>query len=184
MPPNPLTSTLQESLHDTVSTTDGTPAFTGQGTVQTGAEAQRKTVRIPWRTACNFWLDFVLACVFSMLLTVTTIAQTVFPVGPGAEGWTLWGGDLLAWRGLEFGLLCVLGAGIVAHLMLHWDWVCQVSSQILFRRRLAPDNGLRTIYGVVLLMGLLIFIASLLVAAEIMIEPPPGSEKVLAPIPH
>ncbi|MDB5388040.1 MAG: hypothetical protein JWM11_3686, partial [Planctomycetaceae bacterium] len=101
-------------------------------------EVHKPLGRLPQRTVINFWLDLSLAIVFVLLTGVITIAQTIFPVGPGSEGWTLWGGDLLAWRGLEFGLLSTLALGIIVHVMLHWDWVCQVSSQLVLKRRLAP----------------------------------------------
>jgi hypothetical protein len=138
-------------------------------------------VRLPWRTRLNFWLDSLLAILFVLLATVTSIAQLIFPVGPGSENWYLWGGDILAWRGLEFGILCALGLGIVVHVMLHWDWVCQIFTQIILGQRLGSDDGRRTIYGVLVLMGGLSGMVVVLILAELMIQPPPGMSKIILP---
>jgi hypothetical protein len=52
--------------------------------------------------------------------------------------------------GLQFGLLAALAAGNLVHVMFHWSWVCNlIASRLVTRGRV--DDGMQTIYGVVLL---------------------------------
>ena len=78
------------------------------------------------RTLINFWLDTLLMLVFVALSITAVIVQFVFPPGVAAKGWLLWGMNYGQWCGLQFTGLCILGFGVVVHVMLHWAWVCGV----------------------------------------------------------
>ena len=119
--------------------------------------------KIPSKTTTNFWLDVFLLLTFLALCWTSVVLRYVFPPGPKSDGWTLWGGDYLAWTDLQFAALCVMIAAVLLHLMLHWSWVCGVIGN--WRRKRAgdaakptADSGSRTLWGV----GLLILIVNVL----------------------
>ena len=134
----------------------------------------RKPSRKPWSwTEINFVLDTALLVAFVALCAVAVIVRFVFPPGPAAKGWTLWGLDYDAWSGIQFGLLAGLATGILVHVMLHWSWVCNVlASRLSGDRKARVDEGLQTIYGVGLLIVLLNVIGIAVAAAFLTIHRP------------
>ena len=121
----------------------------------------------------NLALDILLLVVFIALGTVAVIVRFVFPPGPAAKGWTLWGFDYDAWSGVQFALLAGLAVGILVHVMFHWSWVCNVlASRFLRTRSGRVDDGLQTIYGVGLLIVLLNVIGITVAAAMLTIKGP------------
>ncbi len=125
------------------------------------------------RTMVNFLLDAALMLLFVALFIVAVIVQFVFPPSVSAKGWHLWGLNFSQWCSLQFSLLCVLGLGIVVHVMLHWTWVCSVMARQILGQKEVPDNGLRTVGGVALLIGLLLTGAIVTGMAMISIQMPP-----------
>ena len=113
----------------------------------------------------NLVLDAALLVVFMALCFAAVVVRFVFPPGPASAGWTLWGLDYDAWGGIQFGLLAVLAGGILVHLMFHWSWVCNVIASRVAGRGARVDDGLQTIYGVGLLIGLLLVVGGGLAAA-------------------
>jgi hypothetical protein len=121
----------------------------------------------------NLLLDIALLVLFVMLCVAAVIVRFVFPPGPAAKGWLLWGLDYDAWSGIQFGLLATLAVGILVHVMLHWSWVCNVAAARLSRAgRIRIDDGLQTIYGVGLLIVLLNVIGITVAAAMLTIKGP------------
>ncbi len=126
------------------------------------------------RSVINFWLDSSLLCVFLLILWTTAILNFVFPVGPNSDGWTLWSWDYVQWCDFQLVLICVLGLGIIIHVMLHWPWVCAICAKQILKRKVGqiPD-GTRTLYGVgtliiiVNVLGLAIALAVLMVQSPI-----------------
>ncbi len=125
------------------------------------------------RTLLNFWLDVLLLLVFSLLGWVSAVLQFVFPVGTQAAGWVLWGWDYIAWRNFQFAVLCAMAMAVLLHVMLHWTWVCGVVFSQLIAQKDRPDDGLRTLYGVGLLIVLLNILGIGFAAAHVMIDGPP-----------
>ncbi len=125
------------------------------------------------RTLINFWLDSALAVVFVCLSVVAVIVQFVFPPGIAARGWTLWGMRYGQWCSIQFSLVALLALGLLVHIMLHWTWVCSVVTRRILRHRELPDDGLRTLYGVGLLISLLLLGAMTVGIAQWTIVPPP-----------
>ena len=121
----------------------------------------------------NLCLDAALLVVFAALCGVAVIVRFVFPPGPAADGWRLWGLDYDAWNGIQFGLLAVLAGGILVHVMLHWSWVCNVIAARFGRAgKTRVDEGMQTIYGVGLLIGLLVGVGVVVAAATLTIRSP------------
>lgn len=128
------------------------------------------------RPLVNFWLNACLLVAYVLLLWSSTVLHFVFPPGPQAGGWTLWGAGYLQWRGLQFGILVVLTLGILWHVMLHWSWVCGIVSTKILRGRGRPDEGSQTLAGVAALIVLLVIVGTLTAAAFLTIRrPEPGS---------
>ena len=118
-------------------------------------------------------LDAALLVAFVALCTAAVIVRFVFPPGPAAKGWTLWGLDYDAWSGIQFGLLAALAVGILVHVMFHWSWVCNVlASRLSGNRKARVDDGLQTIYGVGLLIAILNVIGITAAAAMLTIRGP------------
>jgi hypothetical protein len=104
----------------------------------------------------NFWLDGLLGVLFVKLCIIAVIVQFVFPPGVSARGASLWGMSYGQWCSLQFGVLAVLGLGVLLHVMLHWTWICSVLSKRVLGQKEIPDDGIRTVYGVGLLICLLL----------------------------
>jgi hypothetical protein len=125
------------------------------------------------RTLVNFLLDTVLLVAFVLLVWCSVVVRFVFPPGPSATGWKLWGYDFDQWAGLQFSLVGALFVGILVHVMLHWSWVCGVLASRLSRdRKGRVDEGLQTIYGVALLIAVLATIGVGVGAAVLSVRPP------------
>jgi hypothetical protein len=111
------------------------------------------------RTHINFVLDTLLLTAFAALIWSSTIVRFVFPPGPEAKGWSLWGLGYDHWANVQFAMVAILALGVLIHVMLHWSWVCGVIAAKLARNKKAKiDDGVQTLYGV----GLLIVIFNIL----------------------
>lgn len=139
--------------------------------VASPAPSSRRAGRFS-RTLLNFWLDGLLAVVFSLLCVTAVIVQFVFPAGIAARDWFLWGLSYGQWCSLQFALIAILGLGVLVHIMLHWPWVCSVWTKRILRRQKLPDDGIRTVYGVGLLICLMMAGAVLVGIAQWMIVSP------------
>jgi hypothetical protein len=128
--------------------------------------------RRPSMAVVNFWLDASLMLALVALGGVSAMLRIVFPCPTRADGWRLWGWDYDQWTDLQFGLLCVLGLGVVVHVMLHWDWVCGVVASHVLKTRRRADESMKTIYGVGLLIALLHVIAGGIILAMLGVRPP------------
>lgn len=136
-------------------------------------DARPTTRRPAWSWSwINLLLDTVLLVAFTALCFAAVVVRFVFPPGPAAAGWTLWGLDYDAWGGIQFALLAILAGGILVHVMLHWSWVCNVVASRLAGRGARVDDGLQTIYGVGLLIGLLLAVGTALAFATLTVRGP------------
>lgn len=124
------------------------------------------------RAVANFFLDATLLVVFLALLWVSVVLQFLFPPGPSAAGWTLWGWDFGQWQAVEFALVALLTLGILVHVMLHWTWVCGLVASRFGHGKGKPDDGTRTLYGVGLLIVLLHVVGLAVGAAALGIRAP------------
>lgn len=124
------------------------------------------------RTLINFWLNAGLLLTFLALVWSSTVLHVVFPPGPEAAGWTLWGGSYLEWRGFQFANIVILTLGILLHVMLHWSWVCGVVATKIRRTSSRPDDGTQTLYGVGLLIVVLFVLGGATAAARLSLKAP------------
>ncbi len=134
--------------------------------------ARRQDRRGYSKSVVNFWLDMILAAVFVALCSVAAVLQFAFPAASLAAGWTLWGMTYEDVAAVQFGVLCVLAAGIILHVMLHWTWVCGMLTRGKPEASLRTDDGIRTIVGVGVLIALLHVIGGVLLAAMLSIHQP------------
>jgi len=114
----------------------------------------------------------LLLVLFMAVCFAAVVVRFVFPPGPAAGGWTLWGHDYDAWGGIQFALVAILAGGILVHVMLHWSWVCNVIASRVAGRGSRVDDGLQTIYGVGLLIGLLVSVGAALAVAVLTVKGP------------
>ncbi len=142
-----------------------------EGQPSSTAERSAESWRVS-RTMVNFWLDVSLLVVLTALGVTGVIVQFVFPPGVAARGWKLFGMTYGQWCSIQFSLLSLLGTGVLVHVMLHWSWVCGVVARRILRVRDMPDDGIRTVYGVGLLIVLLLCAATCVGAAVLLIEEP------------
>ena len=146
---------------------------TEPSTTRSGTVAPRRR-GVSWSDV-NLALDAALLVNFVGLCIAAVIVRFVFPPGPAAREWVLWGLDYDAWAGIQFTLLGVLAVGILVHVMFHWSWVCNVLAARLSRTGKGRiDEGMQTIYGVGLLIVLLNVIGITVAAAWLTIRPPGG----------
>lgn len=126
------------------------------------------------RTAVNFCLDALLLVLFVSLAVVSVILEFVFPAATQADGWLLWSADYDSWSRVRFGVLAILAATIVLHVMLHWSWVCGVVASRIGKKKAggAHDDPSRTLWGVGLLIVLVNLIGLVVAVASLMIEAP------------
>ncbi len=145
------------------------PANASAGRAKSRSKPRRNGLSWSW---VNLLLDAALLVVFMGLCFAAVVVRFVFPPGPVAAGWTLWGLDYDAWGGVQFALVGILAGGILIHVMLHWSWVCNVIASRISGRGSRVDDGLQTIYGVGLLIGLLVSVGAALAAAVLTVKGP------------
>ena len=146
-------------------------AMTSNASDHTMAQTDRRPRPWTWNDV-NFLLDALLLAVFAALCFAAVVVRFVFPPGPSAKGWALWGLDYDAWGGIQFGLLALLAGGILVHVMFHWSWVCTVLVTRFLGGKQRIDEGLQTIYGVGLLIVLLNIVGGAVAAAVLTIKGP------------
>jgi hypothetical protein len=137
---------------------------------QSGSPARgRRRVSV---SVINFWIDVSVLVLLSLVGWVSAVLQFVFPAPTAADGWSLWGLDYDRWHDVQFAFLCLFAAGIVLHVMMHWNWVCSVIATQILQVRQRPEEGMQTIYGVATLIVLLHLIGAGLIAAMFSVHQP------------
>jgi len=121
-------------------------------------------------TIINFWLDACLMVVFLTNLWCAFVIRFIFPSPTNAGGWLLWGWSYTDWANAQFWGLCILAAGILVHVMLHWTWVCgvvagQFAPRKDGRKRMWTD-GERTLVGVGMMVTIIVIMGIAFAAAN------------------
>lgn len=107
------------------------------------------------RAILNFWLHAGFMVLFVSLANMAPIVQFVFPPGTGARGWLFWGTDFDQWPSLQYGLIGTFGFASMIHVILHWSWVCTIVARRPMKQTEIPDDGIQTILGIGLLIGMI-----------------------------
>ena len=128
------------------------------------------------RAAINFLVDCLLLVVLVSVLGLSAVLEFVFPPGTQAAGWSLWGLGYDGWGRVRAGVLGVFVLCVLLHLILHWTWICGFVVSRFARRagqsaKLPPD-GIRTLYGVSLLIGILTLICAIVGIAKFAVVAP------------
>jgi uncharacterized protein DUF4405 len=124
------------------------------------------------RAIINFLLDTTLLVAFLVLVWCSVVVRFVFPPGPAAQGWVLWGVNYDYWAGLQFGLIATLALGLLIHVMLHWNWVCGIVASRLGRTKGKVNDAMQTLYGVGLLIVIFNVVGLGVAAAALSIHAP------------
>lgn len=125
----------------------------------------------------RFLVDTTMLLLFLGVLATTAVVQFIFPAGTRAAGWILWGLGYDAWSLLQGVSIAAFTLNVLVHLILQWNWVCNFITSRISRRRgderhtPLPD-GIKTIYGVSVLIAVLTLLGLLLIAAEFTIRAP------------
>ncbi len=145
------------------------PAASGPVKSKNGTKPKKMS-----RTTFNFLLDTFLLVNFLALVFVTVVVRFIFPLGTAAADWTLWSLSLGDWIEIQFVTLGIMAAAVLLHVMLHWNWVCGVVMSRLNRNKQTAKGreGVRTIYGVGLLIVILNVLGLAVALAILMIRGP------------
>lgn len=127
------------------------------------------------RSAWHFWVDVVLFIAFVGLLASSALIEFVFPAGTQAGGWRVWGWSYDQWSRLRAIFLAFFTLMTLVHLILQWSWVCNFITSRIHRgaeRKTKLPDGIKTIYGVALLITVLGGIGVMLAVASVMVQSP------------
>lgn len=123
----------------------------------------------------NFVLDTTLLVNFIVLAINVLVVRFVFPRATAAAGWSVWSFGIDDWLNGQAAILGLFAVLILVHVMLHWTWICGVVTSRLARRWPSiqrGDDGVRTIYGVGLLIALLAIVGLTVGSAALMVAAP------------
>ncbi len=118
------------------------------------------------RSTLNFFIDAISFAVFLGMIATGLLIRFVLPPGSrGGRGLSLWDLDRHEWGDLHFWLAVSLLGLLLAHLVLHWSWVCQVARAVFMAPASEPVSksaAKRTAIGVSILAGCTALIAGFL----------------------
>ena len=147
----------------------------GEDSTASNSNAEPRVRKKITRTNVNFWLDTTLLFVLLALIFVSVVVRFIFPAVEDARQWTLWSWTMTQWMGAQFALLALFTLGILLHLMLHWTWICGVLTQRMLpnrSKRRTWDDGMRTIFGVGLMIVILNILGALIAIAALTVQHP------------
>lgn len=129
------------------------------------------------RSAVNFLLDALLLASFAIVLWTAGVVAFVFPAPLEAQSWRLFGLGFRGWLNVHLVVLGVFAGAVLLHVILHWTWVCGFVAARLARGKGGPgakpaalSDGVKTLYGVSLLVGVLTAMGFMLLVASLAIR--------------
>ncbi|MHC4740691.1 MAG: DUF4405 domain-containing protein [Planctomycetota bacterium] len=128
------------------------------------------------RNTLNFWIDLASFLVlFALLITGLLIHYILPPCGScsgresgPSEELTLWGYGRHDFGKVHFYLALATGALILAHICLHWSWVCATWCNLIGLKGVSSERGEK--YGIFLLLMLMIVTIILLYVAKLQVR--------------
>jgi hypothetical protein len=125
------------------------------------------------RNTVNFLVDALAFVVGGAIVASGLIIRYVLPPGTGGR-LALLGWGRHDWGGFHFWLSVVLGVLVIAHVALHWTWVCMTTVR-LFRPGAAPAAAWsRNLAGGVALVALSVFLVGFVWLARANVGPGSG----------
>jgi len=127
------------------------------------------------RAAWHFWVDVILFVAFVTLLASSALIEFVFPPGTQAAGWSVWSLGYDQWSRVRSISLAAFTVMALVHLILQWSWVCNFITARIHRgdgRKTKLPDGIKTIYGVALLIVVIGSVGGMLVVAAVMVKSP------------
>lgn len=119
------------------------------------------------RTSTNYWLNLVSFIVMVGLAATGGLIHFVLP--PGTGHWqTLFGLGRHDFGQVHFYLAVAAVLMLALHILLHWSWLCCVTAKKLGRR--APSRHAQTLSGLFLLFGVALLLGGSLFLASRMVE--------------
>jgi hypothetical protein len=105
------------------------------------------------KTKWNAWLDAAIFIAFVFTASTGVILWLILPEGKGSSYSLFLGISKSAWVAVHDWAGVAVLAGLLAHIVLHWEWVVWVVSRITRRlpRKIRTNFGLDAILGIIFL---------------------------------
>ena len=119
------------------------------------------------RKTLNYVIDLTTAAVMLGLLLTGLLVRFVLPPGSGS-GRSLWGLGRHAWGDVHFWLAAAMGAVVLVHLALHWQWVCVTTARFFARGGWPTDLRpmVRNLAGAILVVTLSVALGGFVLVAR------------------
>ena len=129
------------------------------------------------RNTLNFVIDVVTTLVMFGMVATGLVVRFVLPPGSGSR-WVLWGLGRHDWGDLHFWLAVGIGALVLIHIALHWQWVCATALQLFRRGATAPGlvgRASGNLAGLGLLLLIFAIFAGFVWLAQLNVQEVPGA---------
>jgi len=120
------------------------------------------------RALLNFFIDLATFLVLLAMIGTGLLVRFVLPPGTG-ERLSVWSYSRHDWGDVHFWLAVGLGALVLVHLLLHWNWVCSVVGRWVRSSRAAvrPRSALRrNLVGSAVLLGTAVLVGGFVWVAQ------------------
>jgi len=129
------------------------------------------------RNTLNYVVDGATFLSMCSVAVTGVILKWVLPPGTQREGLTLFGWLRHDWGEVHFWTTVSLGALVVLHVILHWQWVCTTTARLIPRvdhRRLSP--GRRRALGAIAVVGVAALFGGVVMGGRALVERPEPTE--------
>jgi hypothetical protein len=101
----------------------------------------------------NAWLDAAIFMAFVVTTITGVLLWLALPTGSGSNYYIYWGLSKSTWVAIHDWAGVAMLVGLLAHILLHWDWVQCIASRFFHRlpRQARTNFGLDAIVGVLFL---------------------------------
>lgn len=103
------------------------------------------------RNTLNYLIDGLTALSLIGVALTGLVLKFVLPPGSQRAGWTLFDMRRHEWGDVHFWTTVALGALLLVHVVLHWQWICVTTSRLVHRGS-RPSARARSLIGAVVLV--------------------------------